>query len=134
MTRLKEYLLSGYQSIKRHFYFSEYFIPDRNYPSYSWNVQIYTSLGQSLLVAMINDTCVKSSMALQAYKVVRTYKHEISGWTILYILLHSRATHLGGMNGDVQYDLSTLELKNGEELEDFHHRILILQQEIILYG
>ena len=37
------------------------------------------------------------------------------------------------MNGDVQYDLATLDFKNGEQLEDFHSRILRLQQEIMLY-
>ena len=35
-TRLQEDLLPGYQSIKRHSEFEEYFILDRSYPSYSW--------------------------------------------------------------------------------------------------
>ena len=47
-------------------------------------------------------------------------------------MLNSRAPHLGGMNGDVQSDLATLAFKNGEQLEDFHSRILRLQQEIML--
>ena len=38
------------------------------------------------------------------------------------------------MNGDVQYDLATLEFKNKEQLEYFHRRIIKLQQEIILSG
>ena len=62
VTRLREDLLPDYYSINRHSEFEEYFVPDRNHPSYSWNVQIYTSLGHSLLVAMTNDTCVKSSI------------------------------------------------------------------------
>ena len=73
-------------------------------------------------------------MAPQAYKVVITHAHEISGWTILSILLHSRVLQLGGMNGDVQSDISTLVLKNGEQLEGFHGMILRLQQEIMLSG
>ena len=85
-------------------------------------------------MAMTNDTCVKSSMAPQAYNVVSTHVHEISGWTILSILIHSRAPHLGGMNDDVQSDLATLAFRNGEQLEDFHSRILRLQQEIMLSG
>ena len=132
VTRLREDLLPDYQSIKRHSEFEEYFVPDRDHPSYSWNVHIYTSLGHSLLVAMTNDTYVKSSMAPQDYKVVSTHAHEISGWTILSRLLHSRAPNLGGMNGDVQYNLATLALNNGEQLEDFHSRILRLQQKIML--
>ena len=40
VTRLQEDLLPGYQYIKRHSDFSEYFIPDRYHPSYSCNVQI----------------------------------------------------------------------------------------------
>ena len=67
-------------------------------------------------------------MAPQDYKVVITHAHEISGWNILYRILHSRAPHLGGMNGDVQSNLSTLTFKNGEQLEYFHSRILRLQQ------
>ena len=63
---------------------------------------------------MNNDTSVKYYMAPQAYKVGSTHTHEISGWAILSILLHSRAPHLGGMNGDVQSDLATLDSKNGE--------------------
>ena len=63
-------------------------------------------------------------MAPQAYKVVSTHAHEISVWTILSRLIHSRAPHLGGMNGDVKYDLATLAFKNGEQLEDSHISIL----------
>ena len=62
---------------------------------------------------MTNDTCVKSFMAPQAYKVVSTNDNEISGWTILSRLLHSLAPNLGGMNGNVKSDLATLEFKNG---------------------
>ena len=67
-------------------------------------------------------------MAPQAQKVVSTHANEILGWTILSRLLHSRAPHLGGMNGDGKSDLATLAFKNGEQLEDFHSRILRLQQ------
>ena len=132
VTTLREEILPSYQSIKRHSEFSEYFIPDRYHPSYSWNVQIYTSLGNSLLVEMDNDTSVKSSMEPQDYKVVSTHAHEISGWTILSRLIHSYDTHIGGIIGYIQPDLVTLEPKIGEQLEDFHSRILRLQQENIL--
>ena len=44
-TRLIEELLPDYQSIKRHSDFEEYFVPDLNHPSYSWNVHVYASLG-----------------------------------------------------------------------------------------
>ena len=84
------------------------------------------------MVEMTNDACLKSSMAPQAYKVVRTHAHEISGWTILSRLLHSRAPHSGGMNGDVQSDLATLAFKIGEQLEGFHSRIIRLQRGTIL--
>ena len=83
---------------------------------------------------MTNDTCVKYSIQHQAYKVVSNHYHEISGWTIISRLLHSCDHHIGGVNGDVQSDLSTLTFKNGEQLEDFHVRIIILQQEIMLSG
>ena len=73
-------------------------------------------------------------METQAYKIVSTYAHEISGWTILYRLLNSRAPQLEGINGGVQSDIATLAFRNGEQLEDFHSRILILQQEIMLSG
>ena len=116
VTILREDLIPGYQATNRHYHFEEYFVPDRDNPSYSLNFQIYTSLGHSLLVEMNNDTCVKYSMAPQVYKVVSTHAHEISGWTIISRLLHSRAHHLGGMNGDVQSDLATLDFKNGEQL------------------
>ena len=88
VTRLREDLLPDYQSTKRNSQFEEYFVPDRNHASYSWNVQVYTSLWHPLLLTMTNDTCVKFSMAPQAYKVVRTHAHEMSGWTILSRLLH----------------------------------------------
>ena len=38
------------------------------------------------------------------------------------------------MNGDVKYYLATLTFKKWEQLEDFHSRIIRLQQEITLYG
>ena len=38
------------------------------------------------------------------------------------------------MNGNVQSDLATLAFRNGEQLEDFHSRILRLQLEIMLSG
>ena len=79
MTRLQEDLLTAYQSINRRSEFQEYFIPYRDHPSYSWNVQIYTDLGRSLLVSLTNYTSVKYSLAPQTYKVVSTHANEISG-------------------------------------------------------
>ena len=73
-------------------------------------------------------------MTPQSYKVVSTHYHEISGWNILSIIIHSRYPHLGGMNGDVQKNLATLALNNGEQLEYFHSRIIRLQKEIMLSG
>ena len=132
VARLQEYPIPGYQSIKGHSGFAEYFTPDSDHPFYSWNIQIYTSLGHSLLVAMTNDICVKSSMAPQAYKVFSTRSHDILGWNIISRFIHSHAPHLGGMNIDVQSDLSTLLFKNGEQLEDLHGIILRIQQEIMI--
>ena len=71
-------------------------------------------------------------MSPQSYKVVNTHAHEISGWKILSRLIHSSAPNIGGMNGDIQSDLATLPLKKGEQLEDVHSIIIIIQQEIIL--
>ena len=71
-------------------------------------------------------------MAPQAYKVVSTHAYEILGWNILSRILHSRAPHLGGTNGDIQSDLATLAFNNGEQFEDFNSRILRLQKEIML--
>ena len=73
-------------------------------------------------------------MAPQAYKFFITHAHDISGWNILSRIIHSCAPYLGGMSGDVQSDLATLAFKNGEQLEDFHSRILRIQKEIILSG
>ena len=71
-------------------------------------------------------------MSPQAYKVIITHDHEISGWTILYRTLHSRAPHVRGMNGSVKSDLSTLAFNNEEQLEYVHSRIIRLQQKIML--
>ena len=101
VTRLKEELLPDYLSIDKNSDFKEYIVRDPNHRSYSCNRQVYDSLGHSLLMEMTNDTCVKSSMAPQAYTCFSTHAQENSGWTILSRLLHSRAPHLGGMNGDV---------------------------------
>ena len=81
---------------------------------------------------MTNDTRVKSSIAIQAYKVVSTHAHEISVHIFLSRLIHMRAPHLEVTNSDVHSDLSTLAFKNGEQFEDFHSRILRFQQEMIL--
>ena len=85
-------------------------------------------------MATTNETSVKYSLAPQAYKFVRTHFHEIPVWTILSRIIHSRAPDPGRMNGDVKYDLGTLEFKNREQLEYFHIRIIRLQQETILSG
>ena len=83
---------------------------------------------------MTNDTCVKSSIPTQSYKVISTRAMKSQERTILYLILHSRATNLGGTNGDVQSDLATLAFKKIEQLEDFHIIILILQHEIMISG
>ena len=132
VTRLREQLIPDFFSIKKNDDFKEYIVPDPNHSSYTWNLQVYNFLGQSLLVAMTNDICLKTSVAPQAYKIVSTRAHENSGWIILSRILNSRAPHLGGMNGDIQSGLATLAFRNGEQLEDFHSSILRLQQEIML--
>ena len=134
VTRLQEDLLPSYQSIKRYSEFEDYFLPYHDHPSYYWNAQTCTSLENSLVVVLTNDTYVKSSMAPQAYKAVKTHGHEISIWRIISRPLHPHTPHLEGMNGDVQSDLATLTFKNVEKLEDFHSRIIRLQQYLILYG
>ena len=58
-------------------------------------------------------------MSHKAYKVAITHAHYISGWKIIYRLIHSNGPHIGGMDGDVQSDLATLALNNGEQLEYF---------------
>ena len=73
---------------------------------------------------MTNNTCAKSSMAPQAYKVIGTHDHEISEWKIISILIHSHAPHIEGMNGGVQSDLATLTFKSGEQIGYFHSIIL----------
>ena len=50
LNRLQEDPLTGYQSINIHSEFSEYFLSDLDQPSYSWNFQMYTSLGHSLVM------------------------------------------------------------------------------------
>ena len=73
-------------------------------------------------------------MAPESYKVVITHAHRISGWTIIFQLIHSRGPHHEGMNGDVHSFLATLAFKNIEQLEDFHSRTIRIQQKIILSG
>ena len=73
-------------------------------------------------------------MATQAYKFVNTHTHEISGRKFLSRLIHARTHNTGDMNGDFQYELSTLALNNGEKLGNFNIRMIILQQEIKLSG
>ena len=58
-------------------------------------------------------------MEPQAFKVVTTHAHKMLVCTILSITISDRYSHLGGMNGDVKYYLSRLELKNGENLKNF---------------
>ena len=85
-------------------------------------------------MTMTNDNCVKFSMSPQAYKFVITHSHEISGWIIISILIHSCDPHLVGIIGDFKSDLDTLAFNDEEQLEYFHIRILRLQQEIKLSG
>ena len=66
-------------------------------------------------------------MAHQAYKSVNIHYHEIYVWKILAIFIYARTPHLVWVNVDVQSDLATLMLNNGEKLEYFHSIILILQ-------
>ena len=48
------------------------------------------------------------------------------------MIFHAHTPDIGGINGDVKSDLTTLADKNREQLEDFHSIILIIQQEIIV--
>ena len=73
-------------------------------------------------------------MEPQAFKVVTTHTNKIFVCTILSITISDRYSHLGGMNGDVQTNLATLEFKKRKNDEVFHERILRLQQEISLSG
>ena len=67
-------------------------------------------------------------MDSKAYKDVNNHSHEISGRIILSRHLYARTTHLVGMNGVVKSDLATLAFKIGEQLEDFHGRMIITKQ------
>ena len=66
-------------------------------------------------------------MEPEAYKFVNTHGHEISGCTILSILIHKCVPCLGGMNYGVRPNLATLKFNNGEQLEYIQIIILRLQ-------
>ena len=117
MNRLRKDLFPAYRPIKRHSEFGEYLIPEYSHTSYYWNSHIYTYLEHSLFVALTNNNCINYSMVPEEYKVVNNHAHKISVWKILSRLIHSRALYLVGMNGNVQSDLATMPLKNGEQLE-----------------
>ena len=85
-------------------------------------------------MALTNSNCVKSSIETQSYKVVNIHAREIPGGKFLSRIIHALNPNLGETSGDIQSEISTLALKNGEKLEIFHRRILRLQQEINLYG
>ena len=106
VTRPQEELLPAYHYIRIHTEFEEYFLQYFNHPSHSWNLHTHT---------------------------VNTHTREILGWKIIYRLLHALSNHLGEVNDDVQFDLSTLAFNIKEEIKYFHSSILRLQQEIILY-
>ena len=42
--------------------------------------------------------------------------------------------HIGGMNGNIQSDITTLAFKNREQFEYFHIIILRLKQKFNLHG
>ena len=67
-------------------------------------------------------------MTPQEYMVINTHANEISGRKILSRIIHEHIPHIVGTNGDVQYDLATLELNNGEQVEDFCIIVIRLQQ------
>ena len=69
-------------------------------------------------------------MEPQAYKVVNTHAHDISGCKIISRLIYARTTNIVGMNGGDQSDLSPLVFNNGEQHKDFHIIILRLQQKL----
>ena len=73
-------------------------------------------------------------MAPQAYNFVITHDHEITGWKILSMLLHSCTLNIGAMDGNIQSYIATLAFNNREQLEYFHSIILIFKQEIVLSG
>ena len=52
-------------------------------------------------------------MAPHTYKVVKTHAIEINGWKTLSRVIYACVPTIGGMNGDVKYDLATLAFKNG---------------------
>ena len=73
-------------------------------------------------------------MEPQAYKLITTHNHEVSGLSILSRIIHERAPRLEGINGGFKYDLYTLDFKQGEQMEEHHGRIIRLQQEVNLSG
>ena len=71
-------------------------------------------------------------MATQNYTVVTTHPYEISGWIILFRLIHVQFFDIEVMKGYVYYDLSKLAFNAVEQIKDFHSRIIRIQQYTIL--
>ena len=66
-------------------------------------------------------------MATQDYKFLTTHAHEVLICTILYRLIHAKAPNIGVINSDINSDLATLKLNQGEQLEDSPTRIFRLE-------
>ena len=129
--KLREYILTSYQGIKQHTILCEHFDPDHSHTPYNWNNHTFASHGHSLLLALKNDTWIRSYMSPQAYKVTTILDNEVSGWTIISRNLHARAPYLEGINGYVQYNSANLAFKTREKLDEFHVRVLRLQNLVL---
>ena len=84
-----------------------------SHPSYHYNKQYITYIGQSLQVEVTNYICMKNSLDTEYYKLISAYAHEFYGWIILYNIIHDCDPHLVNYNGGLQTNISTLDFKNG---------------------
>ena len=97
--------------------FQPFLILELSYVHFPWSI---------FFVDFTNETCIKYSMAHQACKVVTTYTQKISLWNVLFIIIHARPPHIGGMNNGVQSNFSTFESKQWEQIEYLNEIILII--------
>ena len=88
-------------------------------------------MGQSLLVALANYTCIKTSLDTDSYKLITTYAHEFSVWIILYPLIHDWAPHIFDYNGGLQTDISNLDLKMDNTLKTLKTTSSVFNKKLI---
>ena len=79
---------------------------------------------------MTSQKVINPTKCPKAARFIQIHRSSQDGWMLLHQLLCNRSDHLRGSSNDLNLAITTLKIKQGEDIHAFYARVIDLENQL----